>query len=422
MKMHDGGLMAFLNPKTQEKAQEGNAAPGKDNIVWIDARELVRNEKNFYGIRDVEELAALIAASGTIEPLTVTPMEDGKYRIVAGERRTAATILRLERGDIIDPKVPCIVKTFTKSGALSPEDMEMLCLIASNRGQRQTRTPLEKLREIEELEPIAQKIFKDEHIQGTFRKFFAEQILSISEAKLQRLKSLAKLVDEARAALEIGMISESAAVELASHSEEEQNDFLQALVDENTQSGVEDIKSFFNKGYIDGPVSKAYKAEKERAEQRQANTDTDVHEEPCQIVTGHESEPELDLNSDTGPDDLVLLDARDIVPGPEPAPDPEPTPASDSKPAEKKSRFENPKPSIRSSETTINIDVPFPDDLSGDKAEREADTWMATILSDSIKIAEAKCEESRATGDKRTAALWDSRRAKAVLVLETVRE
>lgn len=412
MKMHDGGLMAFLNPKTQEKAQMGNAAPEKDNVVWIDARELVRNEKNFYGIRDIEELAALIAASGTIEPLTVTPTEDGKYRIVAGERRTAAMILRLERGDIIDPKVPCIVKTFTKSGALSPEDMEMLCLIASNRGQRQTRTPLEKLREIEELEPIAQKIFKDEHIQGTFRKFFAEQILSISQSKLQRLKSLAKLVDEARAALDIGMISESAAVELASHSEEEQNDFLKALVDESLQSSnlgrIEDVKEFFKTG------------EKESAEQRQANTD--VHEEPCKIVTGNESEPELDLNSDTNPYDLVSLDARDIVSGPELAPDPEPTPASDSKPAEKKSRFENPKPRIRSSETTINIDVPFPDDLSGDKAEREADTWMATILSDSIKIAEAKCEESRATGDKRTAALWDSRRAKAVLVLETVRE
>ena len=412
MKMHDSGLMAFLNPKTQEKAQEGNAAPGKDNILWIDARELVRNEKNFYGIRDVEELAALIAASGTIEPLTVTPTEDGKYRIVAGERRTAATILRLERGDIIDPKVPCIVKTFTKSGALSPEDMEMLCLIASNRGQRQTRTPLEMLREIEELEPIAQKIFKADQIQGTFRKFFAEQILSISQSKLQRMKSLAKLVDEARAALDIGMISESAAVELASHSEEDQNDFLKALVDESLQRSnlgrIEDVKEFFKTG------------EKESAEQRQANTD--VHEEPCKIVTGNESEPELDLNSDTGPDDLVSLDAHDIVSGPELAPDPKPTPASDLKPAEKKSRFENPKPSIRSSETTINIDVPFPDDLSGDKAEREADTWMATILSDSIKIAEAKCEESRATGDKRTAALWDSRRAKAVLVLETVRE
>ena len=414
MKMHDSGLMAFLNPKTQEKAQERNAAPGKDNIVWIDARELVRNEKNFYGIRDIEELAALIAASGTIEPLTVTPTEDGKYRIVAGERRTAATILRLERGDIIDPKVPCTVKTFSSSGALSAEEKEMLCLIASNRGQRQTRTALEQLREIEELEPIAKKIKKAMQIQGTFRDFFASQILSISPAKLQRLKSLAKLVDEARAALDIGMISESAAVELASHSEEEQNDFLKALVDESLQSSnlgrIEDVKEFFKTG------------EKESAEQRQANTDTDVHEEPCKIVTGNESEPELDLNSDTDPDDLVSLDARDIVPGPEPAPDPEPTPASDSKPAEKKSRFENPKPSIRSSETTINIDVPFPDDLSGDKAEREADTWMATILSDSIKIAEAKCEESRATGDKRTAALWDSRRAKAVLVLETVRE
>ena len=415
MKMHDGGLMAFLNPKTQQKAQTEKAAPGKDNIIWIDARELVRNEKNFYGIRDVEELAALIAASGTIEPLTVTPTDDGKYRIVAGERRTAATILRLERGDIIDPKVPCIVKTFAQSGALSSEDMEMLCLIASNRGQRQTRTPLEKLREIEELEPIAKKIFKDEQIQGSFRKFFAEQLLSISAAKLQRLKSLAKLVDEGRAALEIGMISESAALELASHSEEEQNDFLQALVDENTQSGVEDIKTFFDKGYIDGPASKLYKAEKERAEQEQsqANSDTDGHEESRPVETGDEqsnqhNDDEPESNSDTDPD-------VDPVPEPESAPVTKNTP-------EEKPRFKNPKPVLDPSDMTINIDRPIPENLSVDKAEREADTWMETILADAVEKAKARSDESRAAGDNRAAAFWDFRRAKAVVMLETVRK
>lgn len=425
MKMHDGGLMAFLNSKTQEKAQTGNVAPEKENIVWIDARELVRNEKNFYGIRDVAELAALIAASGVIEPLTVTPTEDGKYRIVAGERRTAATLLRLERGDIIDPKVPCIVKTFDSSGSLSAEDKEMLCLIASNRGQRQTRTALEKLQEIEELEPIAKKIFQDEQIQGTFRKFFAEQVLSISPAKLQRLKSLAKLVDEGRAALEIGMLSESAALELATHTEEEQNDYLHALVDDLVQNRAEDVKVFFRAGIINGPASQAYALSQEETENNfdahedagfpsQNSEDGESGEHPAPVVPENtDSNNEKEQSTGESNRELVNEKTERATTGEGDSPAILP---SEKKPRTQKTRTDEP------SNATINIDVPIPADMNMEQMEHEADTWMETILSDSIKIAEAKTEEARAEGETKIAALWDSRRAKAVLVLETVRE
>ena len=150
MKVHKGGLVAYLNGHTQEKAATFSPEDvNQGGITQIDVHDLVRNERNFYGIRDVEELASMIAASGVVEPLTVTPIGDGKYRIVAGERRASATLLRLERGDLIDPKLPCIVKKFVPSGSLDAQDMEMLCLIVSNRGQRQTRTALEKLKEIQ---------------------------------------------------------------------------------------------------------------------------------------------------------------------------------------------------------------------------------------------------------------------------------
>ena len=35
----------------------------------------------------IEELAASIRDNGLITPITVTPVADGKYRLVAGERR-----------------------------------------------------------------------------------------------------------------------------------------------------------------------------------------------------------------------------------------------------------------------------------------------------------------------------------------------
>lgn len=71
---------------------------------------------------------------------------------------------------------------------------------------------------------------------------------------------------------------------------------------------------------------------------------------------------------------------------------------------------------------TINIDEPFPEGISPDKAEREAGEWLARILRDSIKIAEAKMKEARADGQTKRAALWDLRRARAVIALATVKD
>lgn len=393
MKIHNGGLMAYLNKQTTAANVKQEGVPGKDNIVWLDVRELVRNEKNFYGIRDIEELASMIAASGTIEPITVTPDRSGKYRIVAGERRTAATLLRLERGDLIDPKVPCMVKEFHHSGALSPEDMEMLCLIVSNRGQRQTRTALEKLREIEELEPIAQKIFKDEQIQGTFRRFFAQDILAMSQTKLQRLKTLARLVDEGRAALEIGMLSETAAMELATYSADAQDKYLKALVENNIKNRVEDIRAFFSE-----EISDEEESSDDFTEDFNGAESSSI--DSCQKDNNEADEAKVDVYED----------------GPPPAL------AKSSRTADSSRTAKNLQEKGKYTEAIIRVDVPFPEDLSEDKAAREADAWMESILSESIKIAETKIEESRAIGDKHAAALWDSRRAKAVLVLETVRD
>lgn len=87
--------------------------------------------------------------------------------------------------------MPCIVKPCgkiaieQKNGEIIEFDedaVEMLTLIASNRGQREERTIDEKLQEVKYLESFARAIYnqKCRGIRGRFRDFFATEILSIS--------------------------------------------------------------------------------------------------------------------------------------------------------------------------------------------------------------------------------------------------
>ena len=65
MNIHSGGLMAYLNNKTQQQAAATNMNNDtqEGGITQIDVHNLVRNDRNFYGVRDIEALASMIAAS-----------------------------------------------------------------------------------------------------------------------------------------------------------------------------------------------------------------------------------------------------------------------------------------------------------------------------------------------------------------------
>ena len=174
-----------------------------EQIVYIDIENLETNPKNFYGLRDVDTLAGLIAVSHLVEPLTVTEKSDGKYMIISGHRRRAAVQKLLDDGGYGERKLPCIVKTREKiqieqengeTIEFDEDAVEMLNLIASNRGQREERTVDEKLQEIKYLEQFARAIYnqKNNRQRGRFINFFAEEILNVSETRLHRIKALEK--------------------------------------------------------------------------------------------------------------------------------------------------------------------------------------------------------------------------------------
>ena len=169
MKGHDNGLGSFLNTVTQTSDKSGYE-PSEEQIVYIDIDKLESNPKNFYGLRDINELAGLIAVSHLVEPLTVSQKDDEKYIIISGHRRRAAVQKLLEEGVYDERKLPCIIK---KRGKIQIEQengdiiefdedaVEMLNLIASNRGQREERTIDEKLQEVKYLEGFAKAIYSE---------------------------------------------------------------------------------------------------------------------------------------------------------------------------------------------------------------------------------------------------------------------
>ncbi|WP_196606562.1 ParB/RepB/Spo0J family partition protein [Pectinatus frisingensis] len=237
------GLSDYLNKTTR------NSIPiqTQNEITQINIDEIIPNPDNFYGTRDIDSLAALISISDYIEPLEVKKVADHKYMLIAGHRRRLAKLKLLEDGSATDRTVPCIIRNFDDKGCLTAFEVEKCSMIFSNKGQRKERTVDEQLEEIRILEPIAKKIYDEEHaadnIKGNFRKFFAEEILNTSSTALQRTKSLEKLTDKAKDAVNNGKISETAAAELAGLPIGKQDQFVDDLDSGNKTGTVDDIRS-----------------------------------------------------------------------------------------------------------------------------------------------------------------------------------
>lgn len=245
------GLGTFLS----EVAQSEEKDLQEEKIVYIEIENLESNPKNFYGLRDVDTLAGLISVSHLVEPLTVSAKDDGKYTIISGHRRRAAVQKLLEDGVYNERKLPCIVKDCRKisieqeNGEIVEFDedaVEMLNLIASNRGQREERTIDEKLQEVRYLEKFAKAIYnqKDRGKRGRFRNFFAEEILNISATQLQRIHSMDNLTEEVKQALNDKKISETAASEISTMTEEEQKVCLEKILAGEVKGTVRDIQIY----------------------------------------------------------------------------------------------------------------------------------------------------------------------------------
>lgn len=158
----------------------------EDRVEKIPVKDLQANPhqpRKHFDKDALAELAASIKRHGVIQPLVVTPVKNGKYTLVAGERRwRAATAAGLKT-------VPAIIR--------SHEDLEQLEVALIENVQRVDLSPLEQAVSIERL-----------HEQFNLSYDAIAQRLGKANSTVHNSVRLLRLPEAARDALAKGKISE----------------------------------------------------------------------------------------------------------------------------------------------------------------------------------------------------------------------
>ena len=183
----------------------------QEQIVYIELSFLVSDERNFYSMDGVDELAANIATVGLQQPLRVLKGENGFYVIVSGHRRAAALRILAEDAPEKWSRVPCIVE----QPAASPE-LEELRLIFANADTRKMSS-VDKARQAERVEELLYKLQEQGYeFPGRMRDHVAAAC-KVSATKIATLKAIKSNLDKPlyEKYYETGKISETVAYDLS---------------------------------------------------------------------------------------------------------------------------------------------------------------------------------------------------------------
>lgn len=190
------------------------------NVTSISVYDLVPSEDNFYSVEDILELKDSIEIFGIKQNLTVKPLEDGKYLVIAGHRRRLASLALAEEGKKEFEFVPCSIENDLD------HIKEQLLLITTNSTTRQL-TDWEKTLQAEKIKELLEEYKKKEKLPGRVREIIAG-ILNTSTTQVGRMESISKnLTDEFKEEFKDGNINISTAHELSTLSEDVQKDIYQ---------------------------------------------------------------------------------------------------------------------------------------------------------------------------------------------------
>lgn len=174
-------VTAFLNPDTSMAA-----APIKPPVIEpIKYDNLVPSEDNFYSMQEIEELKTAIELAGRVlNNLIVTPLGDGKYKILSGHRRHRAVGMLLDEGKTEYEFLPCSVEQIN---ATEREVRERVLLIAAN-SQRE-KTAWDKLEEVRRMRDLQRQAKAERGLNGRVRDLVARS-LNISSSRVAKYDSI----------------------------------------------------------------------------------------------------------------------------------------------------------------------------------------------------------------------------------------
>ena len=194
-------------------------------IETIDIGLIDSDERNFYKLDGIEELAGNIELFGLQQPIVVRPSDADSARvvIVSGHRRTAALRLLVEEGKEQFRQVPVIRENESRSPAL-----QELALIFANNDTRKM-TSFETAKQAERVQALLYQL-QEEGVPfpGRMRDHVAEAC-KVTKTRLSNLKVIREhLIPEGMTAWEAGDLAEDAALKLARLPEEYQQRILAA--------------------------------------------------------------------------------------------------------------------------------------------------------------------------------------------------
>lgn len=227
-------LNDLLNQRSKDMAAEENKKPGEKGVTFVDVRELIPSEDNFYHVDT--ELKESIEVFGILQPLLVQKKDDG-YHVIAGHRRRLAVLELVSEGKEQFARVPVMLYD-SETDAL-----DRLALIVANRFRE--KTDWEKMKEAVETEKLVKDVKEEMNIPGKTRELVS-QILDTSVATFAKYKAVANnLNDELMKAFKEQKFNITVAYD-ASTLDEDQQEEARAVFEENGTLTTQDIKSIKN--------------------------------------------------------------------------------------------------------------------------------------------------------------------------------
>ena len=159
-------------------------------IAALHISDLVPSEGNFYSMEGIEELKRDIELAGGVKQnLTVTPIDDGKYKILSGHRRYCACKELVQEGKSEYEFIPCGIEPKQENQEMQAIREELL-LITTN-SQRE-KTDWDKVQEAKHLHDVLQR-YKSQggKLPGNLRKIIADT-LNTSQTQIGRLEAVGK--------------------------------------------------------------------------------------------------------------------------------------------------------------------------------------------------------------------------------------
>ena len=179
------GLDALLGGNTVSALQEEAAQVDTRELQYVPL-ELIQRGK-YQPRRDMdqtalEELAASIRAQGVMQPIVLRPIGNGRFEIVAGERRWRASQLAGQ------DKIPAMVRDLPDEAAIAMALIENI--------QREDLNPLEEAEALKKTAAVLLSVCGVGPVVGATLLAYLPELGQLSEKEIASLAGLAPVADD----------------------------------------------------------------------------------------------------------------------------------------------------------------------------------------------------------------------------------